>query len=235
MSLGTFDADRAAAYDNRISRLAPGYETLHDQVVCLLGSMLGDQGLSDGAHVLSVGAGTGAELIRLGREHPSWRFTAVDPSEEMLALCRVGVQEAGLSERVTYLHGPAQALDPSSSFDAATSILVAHFIQDPDDRAAYFGRIAEVLSPGAPFILADLHQTTAGTFDALFDAWRRHLIWSGAPASKTETAFEDIRRGIHFATEAELAKTLTDAGFEPPTRFFQSYLWAGWYTSRCRM
>jgi tRNA (cmo5U34)-methyltransferase len=61
-STATFDGARAAAYDDKIRRLAPGYDVLHDSIASLAATQLADD-----AHLLVVGAGTGEELVRLGR------------------------------------------------------------------------------------------------------------------------------------------------------------------------
>jgi tRNA (cmo5U34)-methyltransferase len=61
-SAPTFDEARAAAYDDKIRRLAPGYDVPHDGIASLAATLLGAD-----AHLLVVGAGTGEELVRLGR------------------------------------------------------------------------------------------------------------------------------------------------------------------------
>ena len=87
-----FDAERAAAYDDRIRRLAPGYDLLQSTVASVLAARLPDD-----AHLLVVGAGTGAEIVTMGRNVSRWQFTAVDPSPDMLDRCRSRVAEAGLA------------------------------------------------------------------------------------------------------------------------------------------
>ena len=91
-----FDAERAAAYDDRIRRLAPGYDLLQSTVASVLAARLPDD-----AHLLFVGAGTGAEIVTMGRNVSRWQFTAVDPSPDMLDRCRsrVAVDKVGNEER----------------------------------------------------------------------------------------------------------------------------------------
>jgi hypothetical protein len=61
-SIGTFDEERAAGYDDRIRRVAPGYEALQAALPSVMGTPAPD------ARVLVVGAGTGAELLAMARE-----------------------------------------------------------------------------------------------------------------------------------------------------------------------
>ena len=59
-STATFDEERATAYDDKIRRLAPGYDVLHDTIVHLADTMLPED-----AHLLIAGAGE--ELVRMDR------------------------------------------------------------------------------------------------------------------------------------------------------------------------
>lgn len=228
MSLTSFDEERASSYDGRIRRLAPGYDILHEQIVSLLVAHLDSK-----AHLLVVGAGTGAEIVRLGKAASGWRFTAVDPSAEMLDRCRANVGDAGLEGRVEYVHGRVEDLSSAPLFDAATSVFVAHFIQDAVERRAFFQGVADLLRAGALFVLADLFKSDDAT-ERLLATWRAHYGRTGSSADDAEQTFARIRRDIYFATEPELEQTLTQVGFAPPLRFYQSFLWGGWITERQR-
>jgi len=59
-----FDRERASAYDKRFAKLAPLRDAIH-----LLMHMTLSEFPTD-AHILSVGAGTGAELIYLAQNFP---------------------------------------------------------------------------------------------------------------------------------------------------------------------
>jgi len=225
-SAPTFDEERAAAYDDRIRRLAPGYDVLHDALASVTASLLGDD-----AHVLVVGAGTGTEIVRLSWAQPEWRFTAVDPSAEMLDRCRERVEAEGLGGRVEYRCDRVEALSGESRFDAATSVFVAHFIQDPGAKRRFFRAIARRVRSGAPLLLADLHKNASGhAFEQLTAAWRCAVRRAGMEADTVETAFARMERQIDFVTGDELAQILDETGFTAPTRFFQCFLWGAWWT-----
>ena len=57
---------------------------------------------SDG-QLLIVGAGTGAEILEVGKTNPDWRFLGVDPAQSMLDLAKEKIETAGLSERTLLL------------------------------------------------------------------------------------------------------------------------------------
>jgi tRNA (cmo5U34)-methyltransferase len=225
-SAPTFDEERAAAYDDRIRRLAPGYDVLHD----LIASVAATQ-LADDAHLLVVGAGTGEEVVRLGRTQPKWRFTAVDPSAEMLERCRERVEGEELGDRVAYVQDRVEDLPVDIRFDGATSVFVAHFLEDPAEKHRYFRAIARRLRPGAPLLLADLFGGPSGeAFGPLLAAWRHALRRAGTSAEEVERTVDRMDRQIDFVAEDVLARILSKAGFAPPTRFYQSLLWGGWWT-----
>ncbi len=227
-SLPTFDRDRAAQYDDQIRRIAPGYDVLHEAIV----RVMADQ-LERRAHLLVAGAGTGAEIVRMGRHRPQWRFTAVDSSAEMLARCRENVAAAGMEDRVQYENSTVEALEGAGRFDAATSICVAHFIESMDDKRRYFRSIAERLVPGAPLVVADLFgDRSDASFAPLLAAWRAHYGSSGVASEEVERAFDYIDRAISFIGEAALQELLADVGCGPLVRFYQCYLWGAWLTRK---
>lgn len=222
----TFDEERAAAYDERIRRLAPGYDVLHDALASVAASLLGDD-----AHVLVVGAGTGTEIVRMAQVRPGWRFTAVDPSAEMLDRCRERVEADEFGPRVEYRCDRVEALSEESQFDAATSVFVAHFIRDRSAKRRFFRAIAHRVRPGAPLLLADLYEDASGDArEQLTAAWRRAVRRAGMEAEATENAFARMERQIDFVPEDELAQILDETGFSAPTRFYQCFLWGAWWT-----
>lgn len=227
-SIRAFDEERADNYDDRIRRIAPGYELLHAAVGSLCSARLPDD-----ASVLVAGAGTGEELVQLAEVGGDWRFTAVEPSAPMRERCRERVRSADLGERVDLVGTTVQEFDGEGSFDAATSIFVAHFLDDPDERHAYFSSLAGALRPGGLLIAADLF--AAGdetTFSELMEAWRRHAVRSGIPEEDAADAFDNVRREITFADEPDLWNLLERAGFSNMTRFFQCFVWGAWTATR---
>ena len=94
----TFKGEEAQEYDNRITRLVPGYELLHQLTNAQLKATL-----KDNAHILVVGAGTGKEILALAALNPTWQFTAQDTSSDMLAIAKQAFEIHRLSYCQTHL------------------------------------------------------------------------------------------------------------------------------------
>jgi len=224
-----FDAEHAAAYDQQFARIAP----LRDALQLVLRLALSE--LPDDAHVLSVGAGTGIEVIDLALAFPGWRFTAVEPSAPMLAVCSDKLAAQGLAERCTLHEGYIESLPPGPPFDAATSLLVSHFLVQPAARTDFFARIAARLRPGAPLFTAELATgAAADTFEGLFAIWARALASSGVTAEKLAAMRATYGRDVAVVAPEEVERILADAGFAKPVRCYQGLLIHAWLAHRAR-
>lgn len=226
-SIQQFDEDRAASYDDRIRQVTPGYDVLHEVLACTMDAALGPE-----AHILVVGGGTGTEIIAMGREQPGWRFTAVDPSEEMLEQCQGRLSNTILEDRVDYVPKCIEDVSSRRLFDGATSVFVSHFLHEEAAKHQYFASIARLLPPGAPFLLADLHAAESrDRHKRLWAAWRNWVTHTGG-VENVEDTFSRIDEQISFRREEELAVLLKEVGFASLTLFYQSLLWGAWWTRR---
>lgn len=218
-----FDQKHAAEYDKRFVKAAAMRDALH----LLTAGVLGD--LPAGARILSVGAGTGLEIAYLAQKFPGWRFTAVEPSGPMLAVCRRKMDECGIGPRCEYHEGYLDSLPPSEPFDAATALLVSQFVLDPVARAGFFRGIARRLKPGGMLVSADLAGDTAtATYRSLFEVWLRVLE---VPPEKAEGLRAAYGRDVAVAVRPvdEVSEIIRAGGFEPPVRFLQTGLIHAWY------
>src|SRR3954471_705397 len=100
--------------------------------------------------LLDIGTGTGRMLELLGP------FVAnalgIDQSREMLAVARVNIEQAGLSNCVVRLGDMYQLPLPDGSFDAAIIHQVLHYADRP---AAAIAEAARVLRPGGDLVIVD--------------------------------------------------------------------------------
>ncbi|MGB2952838.1 MAG: peptide chain release factor N(5)-glutamine methyltransferase [Gaiellaceae bacterium] len=71
--------------------------------------------------VLDVGVGSGAIALAIADEHPAARVTAIDSSEEALALARENAESTGLAARVRFLHHDFHRGLGPSEFDLVVS------------------------------------------------------------------------------------------------------------------
>lgn len=215
----------AGDYERRIRTLVPGYETLHELSAAMLRAQLPDD-----AHVLCAGAGTGEEIARLASAGPQWRLVGVDPSADMLAQARLRLQQAGVLGRVQLVTGHAGTLPAAAPFDAATLILVLHFLKEDAERVALLGAIAARLKPGAPLLLASLYD--GGDSATLLAAWEALQMLAGMPREAVEDRMAPRLAEARPVGDDELAGLLETAGFGPPVRYFQGLMMTAWAARR---
>jgi tRNA (cmo5U34)-methyltransferase len=222
-----FDEAHAAAYDQRFAPLAPMRDALH----LLIGAILAD--LPAEARMLCVGAGTGQELIFLADKFPRWRFTLVEPSAPMMAVCRRKAAEYGMTSRCEFHEGYLDTLLPTAPFDAATSLLVSQFILAPKARADFFRGIAERLRPDGYLVSADLaSDISSPTYQSLLEVWLRLMRETGSEPEQLERLREIYGRDVAVLPLEQVSSLIASAGFEKPVLFLQTVLIHAWYTQR---
>lgn len=228
-ALAHFDESWAAAYEKNIRQFCPAYDALHRMLPGWF------SGVPEKARFLSAGAGSGAELLSLGAAYPRAELHGVDLSADMLSACQNRLREAGLAERAHLHLGTVQAFRAAEPFDGATSVFVAHFIRDHDERLAYFRAVADCLRNGAPFVFADLFgDAVEPDFRIVFENWLSFYAAQGIAADDLARDRAHIEQDICFEPETRIKALLVEAGFEPPVRFFQSHLFGGWVTRKAK-
>jgi tRNA (cmo5U34)-methyltransferase len=222
-----FNRDRASQYDLDIRKAIPGYEALHGMAQSLLSTSL-----PPSASLLVIGSGTGMELINFCQHHPQWSLTGVEPSPEMMTLAQQAIGDRGFLERVNLHTGYLDTLPKSELMDAATLMLVMHFLKDDGSKLNLLQNIAKRLKPGAELILADLYGDISVPYFADFRKAWQSLYFSQldeATKIKAEQNFEaSINNSIYFVTEARMIELLNTAGFNHVTRFYTAFLFGGW-------
>lgn len=222
-----FDEGLVAKYERRIRLFCPSYDALHQMVAPWLQLLPADSAF------LSAGAGTGAEIVTLGKRFPSWRFVGADVSSDMTNACQRRVAEAGIAERVTFFKGRLQEYQAPVPFDAASSVFVAHFIKGREEKLAYFRSLAANLKSGGLLVLADLFGNKgAPEFERLMKAWFLFYASHGISAEELAKDQAHIERDVAFIPEHELFALLNEAGFVTPVRFYQTFLFGGWVASK---
>jgi len=220
-----FDDQKAEAYDRVIRQVVPGYDVLHEMIRVLLNRYV----LGTNANLLSVGCGTGVELMTLGDEFPNWSITGVEPAQAMAAVAQANIEIQQLSDRCEVVTGYVDDLDADRRFDAATLILVMHFLPDDGSKEALLRSIAQRLNPGAPLVVADLHAEVQGSrFKRFLDVWRDWQLHQGMPEHIVDRGFDHVVRDIQFIGEDRIMELLHDAGFKTVEPFYGAFLFGGW-------
>jgi tRNA (cmo5U34)-methyltransferase len=134
-------------YDKSIRLFCGAYEEMFKLTHCYLRAILPKQ-----ARILVVGAGTGMEISEFAPLNPGWSFCGVDPSANMLALARKKICEKNMACEIELIKGYVDDLKDEEVFDAATCILVMHFLKDDGTKLALLESICKRLKSGAPFV-----------------------------------------------------------------------------------
>ena len=226
-----FESDQLfpnSEYDKIVRMVIPGYEALHTLAQSFFHSKLLEE-----ANLLVVGAGTGMELITLGKSNSKWHLLGVEPSNSMLAIAQEKIEEHGLSNRVKLHHGYTHELAITPLYDGATCILVMHFLPDDGSKLVLLQSIAQRLKSNAYFILVDMFcEQDTGIFEQLASVWKIHGQEMGLSAEKLSEMLETARKGIYSISEQRVFELLQSAGFGNIVRFYTALWYGGWVATK---
>ncbi|MED4584660.1 class I SAM-dependent methyltransferase [Brevibacillus choshinensis] len=225
----TFNSELALAYETTTRISIPTYDMLFSMVQSYYRVQLGEKAVS----LLVIGAGGGNELSAWGPSNPKWTFTGIDTSAEMLAIAKHKTVQLGLENRVKLIHGTIGNLPhPESKFDAASCILVLHFIDDEQEKLKLLRTIKDHVKPGAPFALVSAYgDRKDAEFQYRLNVWKSFFIDAGREPSKVD---EMVNTGImnpkkiSLISENQIVRLLGEAGFTNITRFYSTGLFGGW-------
>lgn len=215
-----FDAQAARHYAEGPPRQVPGFAGLHRMINLLLAETIPND-----SHIFVLGAGGGLEIKAMADFRRGWRFSGVDPSADMLQLARQITAEH--APRVDLAEGYIDAA-PEGPFDAATSILIFHFIPR-DQRLETLHQIRRRLKPGAPFILAHISFPQTEPERSTWIA--RHVAYGQADDVDPVVAAkarEAIGNRLTILAPEEEEAMLREAGFTDVTPFYAAFSFRGW-------
>jgi len=217
-----FNQENAAQYDKKREKLSAIKDALHLLTQAVLSPLAGQ------ARVLCVGAGTGAELLYLANSFPQWRFTVVEPASAMMSLCQQKARAGRIDARCEFHQGYLDTLPEGDVYDAATSILVAQFILERQQRIAFYTQIARRLRQGGYFVNAEL----AGDIG---DSAYENLLqpWIAMP-KLADIDFNPsvFGKAVAVSSKEDIEDMLADAGFSEPVLYYQALLIHAWYSRR---
>ncbi|QUW23641.1 class I SAM-dependent methyltransferase [Sporosarcina sp. Marseille-Q4063] len=219
-----FNEEMATEYDKGIRRTFPSYDSMFKLVQAYLRT-----NTEKDANILIVGAGGGTELALLGPTNPDWLFTAVDPARPMLDLARTKVEQLKMTDRVDFIEGTIEEVADGNLYDAATFLLVLHFIADNDEKLRQLKSIRQRLKPNAPFVLATMYGDLDDSgFNALFSLWKAYWLDSTNLSEVEVDEMEKSVRSLSFISEDEIELLLREAGFGSIAKFHQTNMFGGW-------
>lgn len=217
-----FNAQEASEYDDRITRLVPGYALLHSTTAAQLAVTL-----TDHAHILVIGAGTGKEIAELAAINSTWQFTAQDISSDMLDIAKQRFTELNIADRVTFHQGCPSEIEQTA--DAALCLLVMHFVADDGDKKALLSAIAKQLNSQGQLYLADLMRPeTSFERDAQL-ALCQNLGLSEAGSERMKHNFE---HEFYPLDRIRFADLLHECGFNAAKLYFKALGFSGYVSQK---
>lgn len=218
-----FNNTLANEYEKGIRRTLPSYDAMLRLIQTFYHSTLPEK-----AEILIVGAGSGNEILQLAEGRPFWSFTGIDPSESMLKIAKERLKS--LTNRMSFHQGTILDTQLSTeNYDAASLVLVLHFIQDYEDKLSTLKEIAKHLKPGSPFVLVSKYGEPGSIETELqFDLWRSYWLQHTKLSVSDVAEMEKSIRSLSFMREEDIVTLLQKAGFIKPSRFFATTLFGGW-------
>ncbi|MEM7731000.1 MAG: class I SAM-dependent methyltransferase [Pseudomonadota bacterium] len=217
------DAPFEVARYRDMQKALPGAEALYALVQSAV-----EVARPEGGRVLVVGAGGGREIERLGGSDIDYDIVGVDPSADMLSIAQYYRQTLERPEQVKIVQGTINDVGDAAAFDAATSLLVMHFLPDDDThggKRAYLREIRKRLKPGALLVHADV------CLDVQFDRYEplflRQAALQGLGADDVGSAPDHIR-GMPVVAPGRVELLLGESGFEAVFPLFQSLWYRVW-------
>ena len=211
-------------YDQHIRKLIPGYELVHLQIQAILKTHLPEH-----AQVLIVGCGTGYELSYLLAQHPTWSFTAVDPSLTMIEKAQQLLSETHRDlTRVHFVHGDTTALQESAQFDAALAILVAHFIP-LEAKPFFFADILRCLKNQAILLSYDLMSSSDDTELKVLQTLCQS---NGLTVVQSEKMIERLQQDFYLVSVSQMRELLTKVGFHEVRTYSQLLNYYGFFAQK---
>lgn len=162
--------------------------------------------------ILDVATGTGDLAIKLVRSIPGATVTGVDLSEGMLEIGRKKVEEAGLSDRISFRCGDCLALPfADNSFDAVT---VAYGVRNFEHLDKGYREMTRVLRPGGMLCVIELSTPPSRLVRPFYDLYTKGIIpIVGRSISSDPRAYSYLPASIAAMPQGPaMLRLMTDAG-----------------------
>lgn len=218
--LEIFENERATDYDQFVERWIPNYHYFMDCLPNLLSETYPKE-------LLVVGCGTGNEILRFVKSPDRWLITGVDPSPDMIIQAR---EKSKNYDNVKLIEGLITDLSIDKKYNAATLLLVLHFIEDNGNKLQILKGIANRLTSGAKLVILDITGNKKQIRDNL--EVLKLLLPKGLNKEEISERLNRIENKFFAVSEERLSELLQEAGFEKPLRFFQSCIYMGWLTQK---
>ena len=166
-----------------------------------------------GERYLDVGTGTGDLALEILRQQPGAEVVGIDPAEEMLAIARTKIEEAGVASAVSLQPGDATALPFADG--AFAGVITGFCIRNVEDRLGALTEMRRVSSPGGRLVVLELSVPASGTMAALHRGFSHTFLPLAARLASRSSAYSYLVESVEaFPAPQQFLAMLEDAGFE---------------------
>lgn len=228
MYIEFFEGDRATQYDDKIPNWVPNYQFVQQSIPAIFKTYLP---VKEARRLLIAGCGTGQEIAEIKKYETAWKITGIDPSPQMIRLAQMKLAYWENDTHLLLKTGVVSDLSADQKYDAATLILVMHFIPDKEDgKLNLLRNIAERLHSGAPLIISDIYQ--AEGFQQQMECFRQYMIGKGLEPQMVDEGLQHVKNDTHRLTTDRLGELLQEAGFHTPRMFSKAFYYGGWVVEK---
>jgi tRNA (cmo5U34)-methyltransferase len=222
-----FDDMGGEAYDKNNAFFKP----LQDNLQLLNRLILKE--LPEDASILSVGVGTGVDILGLAEANPGWSFVGVDPAKSMLERCEEKLEEKGLMDRCELFHGYLSDYKSDKKFDAVLCLFVLHFVKGLEERGKMFSAFGSFLKKDGFLINTEISvDIKSPEYGQLIENWKSVHGLAGASKEKLNHIPIVIEKELGVLSPEQTKELINKNGFKNPIHFFQSFLIRGWYSRK---
>lgn len=151
----------------------------------------------------------------------------------MLSLAQQKIEQQKLSNTVKLFQGYTHELSETTLYDAATCILVMHFLPDDGSKLALLQSIYQRLKSSATLILVDLFgEKGTETFEQFAYVWKLYSEKMGMSLQMIEKREKARLEGIYPIPEPRVLELLEQAGFGKIMKFYTGLLFGGWIATK---
>lgn len=230
-SLFDFDGAWGRQYSAVAEKVIPGYLSIFPMALACLKTAVPDQG-----KVLVVGAGGGSECLCFADE--PWHITGVDPSPTMLRACREKIAHRPARAVTHLVEGTVSDLPETTAYDAATCILVMHFLPDDGAKQELLRQVAQRLVTGAVYIHVDAYASPLTADPERVRSMIRYYLTATHAFPDPDAEQSYLRQTVsvqnHLVTETRMRELFHRAGFEDIQQFYLGMVYGGWVMRRHR-
>ncbi|WP_341295153.1 class I SAM-dependent methyltransferase [Catalinimonas locisalis] len=228
MHIEFFEGDRATQYDDKIPTWVPNYRFIQQSIPAILKTYLP---VGEERRLLIAGCGTGQEVAEIKQQVNSWKITGIDPSPQMIRLAQMKLAYWDNDPLLLLKTGVVSDLPADQKFDAATLILVLHFIPDDDEgKIKLLRNIAERLHKDAPLIISDIY--APDDFQLQLKYFRQYMMDKGLDSQMVDQGLQHVQVDTHRLTIHRLSELLQEAGFHAPRLFSKAFYYGGWIVEK---